>query len=284
MRKNYNKINKCPHCGTKEVIKFGFYKGHQRYRCKNNDCGKIFTKQTQNPFRHSKKFKENLDKYYELFQKGLTIRQCAEKLNITIVTSFFWRHRILYDLKYINYVEKLSNYAELTRVVITENFKGDRSKIGKEKDKISIVNGINKDIEIISIVAARNHLGITQLRENIAPRIDKRAYAVAFLDGRLQAFSDKHNEINKITVKKYDIEPVDKIYSIKVKKWLKRFYGVATKYIDHYLSWRAYEYKKNFEYDYRLNKEKIIDLQMNLKARITTYISWRNIKAKALTV
>ncbi|MBP3916112.1 hypothetical protein [Clostridium sp.] len=282
--KKQNKYIKCPHCKSEDVIKYGSYNGIQRYKCKNNKCERTFTKQTESPFRYSKKFKENCHKYKELYEKGLTIRECAEILNISIVTSFFWRHRFLYNLKQVNYVEKLCDYAELTRVVLLENFKGDRYSKNKEKDKISIVNAMNKSIDIISIIAARNHLGFRELKENIEPRIDKKAIAVAFLDGRLQAFSDKHNTINKIRIRRIDITPIDASYSLKIKRWLKKFRGVATKYIDHYLSWRANEYKNNIEYDYRLNKDEKLNLNINLNIKITTYVSWNNIKSKVLPV
>lgn len=284
LNKKQEKNIKCPHCGSEEVIKYGAYNKNQRYKCKSGKCERTFSQATENPFKYSKKFKENWYKYQELYEDGLTIRECAKILNITIVTSFFWRHRFLYDLKHVNYVEKLCNYAELTRVVIIENFKGDRNSTNKKKDKISIVNGMNKSIDIISIIAARNHLGIYELRDNIAPRIDKKACAIGFLDGRIQAFSDKHNEINKIKINKINIKPIDKMYSLKMKVWLKKFRGVATKYIDHYLSWRAYEYKKNFEYDYGLNEKEKIKLQINLKTEITTYISWNSIKEKVLNI
>ena len=282
--KKQNKYIKCPHCKSEDVIKYGSYNGIQRYKCKNKKCERTFTKQTESPFRYSKKFKENCHKYKELYEKGLTIRECAEILNISIVTSFFWRHRFLYNLKQVNYVEKLCDYAELTRVVLLENFKGDRYSKNKEKDKISIVNAMNKSIDIISIIAARNHLGFRELKENIEPRIDKKAIAVAFLDGRLQAFSDKHNTINKIRIRRIDITPIDASYSLKIKRWLKKFRGVATKYIDHYLSWRANEYKNNIEYDYRLNKDEKLNLNINLNIKITTYVSWNNIKSKVLPV
>lgn len=65
---------------------------------------------------------------------------------------------------------------------------------------------------------------------------------------------------------------------------MKKFRGVATKYIDHYLSWRANEYKNNIEYDYRLNKDEKLNLNINLNIKITTYVSWNNIKAKVLPV
>ena len=59
---------------------------------------------------------------------------------------------------------------------------------------------------------------------------------------RLKLFKEK---IYKINISKIDITPVDAIYSGKIKIWLKKFRGVATKYIDHYLSWRVNEYKNN---------------------------------------
>ena len=281
---NNNKEKVCPYCKTVEVIKFGKFNGVQRYRCKNRECGRTFNEKQDSPFRYSKKFRKLHKDYHELYKKGLTIRECATKLNISIVTSFFWRHRFLYDLKCINYVEKLCSYVELTRFVIIENFKGNRTAINKERGKISIVNGIDDSINIISIVAARNHLGFTELRENIAPRIDKKAYAIGILDGRLNSFSKKHNKINKIKIRKEETTRIDELYSVKTKRWFKKFYGVATKYIDHYLNWRAYEYKNNIEYDYRLNNYERRSLTIELKAGIDTYISWSGIKKKVIAV
>lgn len=297
INKESNNNMSCPHCKGKDVIKYGAYSGKQRYKCKNSRCERTFTEEYENPFRHSKKFRENYEKYRELFEKGLSIRKCAERLNITVVTAFFWRHRFLHNLKHVNYIEKLCNYAELTRIVIIENFKGDRNSKGKEKDRISIVNGMNESIEIISIVAARNHLGINELKENIEPRIDKKAVAVAFLDGRLQAFSDKHNRKNKITIRRAEVTPIDKMYSLKVKRWLVKFRGVATKYIDHYLSWKAYEYKNeincsnDFNYESDIKSNYIDDEEcrrlrrlINSHIRMSTYISWSVIKAKMIEV
>ena len=91
-------------------------------------------------------------------------------------------------------------------------------------------------------------------------------------------------KIYKINISKIDITPVDAIYSGKIKIWLEKFRGVATKYIDHYLSWRANEYKNNIEYNYKLNKDQKLKLNINLDIKITTYISWNNIKGKVLSV
>ena len=37
------RITECPHCRSENIIKFGYYKNVQRYRCK--ECGKTFLKE-----------------------------------------------------------------------------------------------------------------------------------------------------------------------------------------------------------------------------------------------
>ena len=57
--KNSNcKIEKCPYCDNKDFIKYGMYKKLQRYKCKNDLCGKTFTKEIYNKFRYSKNSKK----------------------------------------------------------------------------------------------------------------------------------------------------------------------------------------------------------------------------------
>ena len=62
-----DKSEKCPYCECTEFIKFGIYKGIQRYKCKNTICGKTFTNDNNNQFRYSKKFKENYGKNILMF-------------------------------------------------------------------------------------------------------------------------------------------------------------------------------------------------------------------------
>ena len=122
-------INKCPYCEAQDIIKYGMYKSNQRYKCKDEQCGRTFTSEFYNEFRYSKKFKENCDKYFELLNNGLTIRECATKLNITTVTAFFWRHRLLYDIKCKNYIEKIMAAKAM------ENMTGRKEKLSEFERK-----------------------------------------------------------------------------------------------------------------------------------------------------
>ena len=247
-------------------------------------CGKTFTKEIYNKFRYSKKFKENYSKYFDLLNKGLTLRECANKLNITIVTAFFWRHRFLFDFKNQHYIEKITSYVELTKMIITENFKGSRDIPYDKRDEITIINAVNDSIDIIPIFAARNFFGFYEIRDNLIPRLDKHSYVVGLIDGRLKIFSQAFNEINKAKATKIPKNYIDIKYSINTINWLSKFHGVASKYLDHYLYWRLFEYKNNFE----LNKENnLINKLKNkdyLAPNLTTYISWKNIKFKTILI
>lgn len=276
--------NRCPHCKCDKVIKFGFYNRIQRYKCKNEECGKTFINDSNNPFRCAKKFKDSWEGYFELFIKGATLRECALKMNITLVTAFFWRHRFLNDLKDRNYIEKIGSYVELTKMVTLENFKGDRKYHGEKRDKIIVVNAINDSKEVIPIIAGRYFLGFYEIRDNIIPILDRRAYVVGYIDGRLKNFAKAFNEINKVKSNKSKVTNIDKMYSIKTKRWLNKFNGVASKYLDHYLSWRAFEYKNNIDYRKDSVFIKTTSSAINIKAEVNTYLSWNNIKAKFISV
>lgn len=277
-------INKCPYCEAQDIIKYGMYKSNQRYKCKDEQCGRTFTSEFYNEFRYSKKFKENCDKYFELLNNGLTIRECATKLNITTVTAFFWRHRLLYDIKCKNYIEKINSYVELTKMIVRENFKGSREIYDTERNNIVVVNAINNYLDIIPIFAARNFLGFYEIRDNLIPRLDKKAYVIGLIDGRLKTFAKAFNEINKVKINKIQEKTIDIQYSIKAIKWLGKFRGVATKYLDHYLSLRLFEYKNNFEVRNDLSLIEKMKNKSYMKPEINTYISWKNIKSKILLI
>lgn len=283
-----NKIKEgkqCPYCKGEKIIKFGFFNGHQRFRCKNELCKKTFTASINNPFRYSKKFRKNYEKYFEFFIQGLPLRICAAKTGITLVTAFFWRHRFLHDLAKKNYKEKISGpYIELTQFVTLENFKGDRKFHEEKRDKIIVINALNDKIEILPIMGGRKFFGANQLRDNLIPRLDKKAYTVGFINGRLKNFCRALNVVNKVKINKEEINEIDKGYSNKIKWWLVKFKGVASKYLDHYLNWRAFEYKNSIEYTRNNSIIEKINFNINVKAEINTYLSWNKIKEKALCI
>ena len=68
-----NKIKEgkqCPYCKGEKIIKFGFFNGHQRFRCKNELCKKTFTASINNPFRYSKSLEKITKSILNFLYKG----------------------------------------------------------------------------------------------------------------------------------------------------------------------------------------------------------------------
>lgn len=169
-------------------------------------------------------------------------------------------------------------------MIVNENFKGSRNITSTKRDKITIINAVNDSINIIPIIAARNFFGFYEIKDNILPRLNKDAYLIGLIDGRLKTFAKAFNEINKVKFKENYKTNIDINYSINTQKWLSKFRGVASKYLDHYLYWRLFEYKNNFESKTKLSLNEKSKRKLNLTTDIYTYISWKNIKLKTLPI
>ena len=81
-----------------------------------------------------------------------------------------------------------------------------------------------------------------------------------------------------------EINEIDKGYSNKIKWWLVKFKGVASKYLDHYLYCRLFEYKNNFKQRREMPSKERMKIKVHLTSDITTYVSWKSIKSKTLPI
>ena len=87
------KIEKCPHCSSKKIVKNGHKDGIQRFKCK--ECGKTFTYTNNTILFSSKKDINTWIKFCECLMNKFSIRKCAEICNINTHTAFNWRHKVL---------------------------------------------------------------------------------------------------------------------------------------------------------------------------------------------
>ena len=87
-------IKCCVHCDSENIIKHSMYKNTQRYKCKS--CGRTFLPTTGTLTYQIKKPNE-FALYTSIVEKEglLTIAQMAERVGVSIPTSFEWRHKIL---------------------------------------------------------------------------------------------------------------------------------------------------------------------------------------------
>lgn len=83
---------KCPRCTFDRVVKNGHARGLQRYRCVG--CSKTFNATTGTPLaglHHKERFFQQGD----CLAKGLTVREAAEVMGVSLGTAFRLRHRFL---------------------------------------------------------------------------------------------------------------------------------------------------------------------------------------------
>ena len=79
----------CAGCGSTHVVKNGHARGLQRYACK--DCGRTFSRTSGTPLsglRHKERFMEQ----GRHLAAGLTIRQSAVAMGVSLGTALRWRH------------------------------------------------------------------------------------------------------------------------------------------------------------------------------------------------
>jgi len=87
----------CPVCGNSHVVKNGTNCGTQRYLCR--ECGKSFGETENTILKDTKKGLDVWCLYVKCMIEKKTIRKCAEICQISVPTSFLWRHKILDSLQ-----------------------------------------------------------------------------------------------------------------------------------------------------------------------------------------
>lgn len=90
-------INSCPHCSSSAYTKYGMHKGEQRYQCQS--CKRTFKSTTGTAIGNIKKKREFLAYQDAMLTEGyLSLEKMSKKFNISIQTSFAWRHKVLLSL------------------------------------------------------------------------------------------------------------------------------------------------------------------------------------------
>ena len=82
----------CAHCASELVFKNGHSRGLQRYRC--HACRRTFNVTTGTPLAglHSK---ERFFQQGDCLAQGLTVREAAAEMDVSVSTAFRLRHRFL---------------------------------------------------------------------------------------------------------------------------------------------------------------------------------------------
>lgn len=279
----------CPECGlATTVVKNGKNeKGVQRFFCKQ--CKVSFTPLSYTFISNSKKTISDWIQYVHCMIEGYSIRKSAEYCNISIRTAFFWRHKILDVLRQKLSRIKLRNIVEADDTFFRESYKGNEppdresyhrgssaSKRGISSEQICVSTAVDRDGRVYGKVSARGRANAVQIKKALGKRIDASAILVSDNDSAYKRFA-RINRFEHVIIQDHEIKGVYHVntinsYHSRLKAFIRKFKGVATKYLDNYLAW--------------LNsiKEKKLSLSQVIKNAIKedSFDTWQSIKSKPL--
>lgn len=242
----------CPHCASRQIVKHGRHSGLQRFRCRHCDC--TFNALTGTPLAHLHLRGKWLGQA-EALRDGLTIRQVAERLHVAQSTAFRWRHRFL-ALPQTVQAQALIGIAEADEAYFLRSCKGQRYGLGRPARKRggkAKKRGVSA--EQVPVLIARDRIGNTvnfvlesvtaqEIRTTLRPILP--VDTVLCTDGgtalaaAARHLDVEHHPINLsagIRVRgAWHVQNVN-AFGSRLRNWMIRFKGVATKYLASYLGW-----------------------------------------------
>lgn len=238
----------CPICFCKAHIKYGFYNGIQRYKCKK--CNKTFSQTTNSLWSYSKKDTKLWIEFIELMFEKKSLRFCAEKLHISLVTAFYWRHKVLHGIDLDSTPKDLNGIVYMAKMIVPESLKGCRNvDITTKKDwsrNIWIIGAKGAEDSIFAKPIFRGCWDLSIFHKKIYCKIAKNSYIVTYGDRYLESIAKKHNKNKRLDVK--DDNRI-RYFILNFKTWLEVYHGIATKYLQRYLSFFIlFNLDKTFNY------------------------------------
>jgi transposase-like protein len=234
----------CPHCSCTHIVLYGKNKGRQRYLCKS--CGKTFRAFTNTPLAMTH-FPEKWGAFMECTLKGMSLRAAAKELKVSYVTLFYWRHKLLAALKEIK-SNKMKGTVELQNFYLKYSQKGQKGADDKKKrvhdktmsyfniesDTVCVLTAMDLFQNIFSRAVCRGHIKIKDVEKSIGSLLCKE-----------NIIFSRHKHIFSAFLRRMHIKESEKAldssntvtqYMKNCMDWMRRFRGVATKYLNNYLS------------------------------------------------
>ena len=241
----------CPHCGTPGAISRGKARGLRRYQCKG--CNKkTFNAATGTPLSGLHR-KDKWLAFGTCLSDGLTVRASAERCKFAVNTAFRWRHRFLTTDN--PKARKLTGIVEVDETYVLQSQKGERNLERKARRRGGKARKRGLSDEQVPVLVAADRSGMTvsavlpavnadTLQSAIEPVVDDDIVLVT--DGHrayppcAAALGVRHEALNLSGGERvrdaFHIQTVNNRHS-QLKDFLRRYRGVATRYLDNYLRW-----------------------------------------------
>ncbi|MDV3425988.1 MAG: hypothetical protein LIR50_02210 [Bacillota bacterium] len=235
----------CPHCGSKNVNKFGFFNGKQRYICK--ECKKTFNLYTGTLLSWSH-YKDKWEIFIDTMSQDLSLRKAENQVGVSYASLFYWRHKIMTILYEAN-GERLHGTLELMNMKLRyldkyRNIKKEQDEEEEEEDEetggaqnIFLAFLYQRDNRLDSYIYKENR-GARSFINDISDNIDEKS--IICLNSnypfRFPLLYKKLKVADKRNYKRVNYFNTDRVrkYLGQFKSWIKMFRGVSSKNLIKY--------------------------------------------------
>lgn len=245
----------CPHCKSSLLYGHGKFSGRKRYQCR--ECKKTFNELSGTSI-DKLHLKDKWDSYLECMAQGKSLRATAKELGINLRTAFNWRHRILSSLNEVG-CSHMEGIIEADETFFLFSEKGNKSLTRKPRKRGSKASrdGMNK--EHVNVIVAADRKGGRAMNVGNRGVVTKKAIQKAIgkwitkpgnilcsdAHRTFQGYAKENKMPHKMLMARKKQYVVDRIYHIQnvnnihgqLKKFLQRFNGVATKYLQNYVNY-----------------------------------------------
>jgi transposase-like protein len=238
----------CPHCGRRPLVRWGHFSGRQRYRCRA--CGRTSSDLTATPLYYSKRL-VLWPAYAECVLASLSVRAAARRIGVSKDTAWRWRHRLL-------------------RAWARGHVRSVRGRVETVERRLPVVDAESSRPRRGSAPAMRPVRG-----ERVLLARDERGATAWWLTGRLGANSRAYDRLLGRQAEEIAVvfgaggvasvaasfaltrglaygrcgpwpDPAAGVvapgidvrgYAWRLRRWMRRFRGVAARYLDTYMYW-----------------------------------------------
>lgn len=259
--------NFCKKCGGL-LHKNGKTKtGVQKYIC--SECKSTSSETTETIICHSKLSFEIWSNVIDNLLNGFSLRRIAEENNISLLTSFRLRHKVLYALKCFIKNIKLSGKIQSDEKYFSINLKGTKPQNmpryskkrtstnspyrGISHHKICVVSSIDENDNLLLEIAGLGRCTTDMLKKSLGLKLNNANSINADSASAYQEFCSEY----KLTLNAipsgfhndgiFNISEINGIHS-QLETWISKFRGISTRHLQEYLDWFVYIFtmKKRF--------------------------------------
>lgn len=240
-------------------------------------CKKTFANTNNTIFYGVKKDIKVWKKYIHCMIEKYSLRKTAQICNISLLTAFAWRHKILDTLQEMMDAVELNGIIEVDETFFPLSFKGNHKnfnlpRLAKKRGAANTKRGLSKELVCISCAVNHNGLSVSRISNLGKPKLtdlqkvihNKIAQESIFVTDSFRAylkvsFDMNLNHIriprNRHKLGAFNIQTINNYHSRLKAMIIYNFKGVSTKYLNNYL---VYHNFVNFAKESRKDKEQIL--------------------------